>query len=71
MKISYDENICTRCLACVTESEFGGVTYEREQLIFNETRPEDWENIIAICPVGALKPMSNNSCAASNDFLLR
>ena len=50
-----DENICVRCLACVSESEFGGVTFERGKIFFDETCPEDWENIFAICPVGAIK----------------
>ena len=73
MKLSYDENICVRCLACVSESEFGGVSYERGRLHFDETRPEDWQLIIAICPVAALKLLhaSDNSCAAADDFLLR
>lgn len=53
--IIYDENICVRCLACVSESEFGGVTYERGRIFFDETCAEDWENIISICPVGAIK----------------
>lgn len=54
--IIYDEKICVRCLACVSESEFGGVTYERGRIFFDERKPEDWENIILICPVAALKP---------------
>ena len=65
MKIYYDKKICIRCLACMSESEFGGVTYEHGQLIFDETRLEDWQNIIAICPVAALKSVHNqqdNSC---------
>lgn len=53
--ITYDETICVRCLACVSESEFGGVTYERGRIFFDETCAEDWENIISICPVGAIK----------------
>ena len=53
--IIYDEKICVKCLACVTESEFGGITYERGKIFFDETCPEDWENISAICPVGAIK----------------
>ena len=53
--IIYDEKICVRCLACVSESEFGGVTYERGRIFFDESKPEDWENIISICPVAALK----------------
>ena len=60
MKIFYDENICVRCLACVSEAEFGGVTYEREKIIFDETKNEDWENIVAICPVAAIKALRNN-----------
>ena len=59
--IIYDEKICVRCLACVSESEFGGVTYERGQIFFNETCAEDWENIISICPVGAIKKDSRFS----------
>lgn len=50
----YDEKICVRCLACVSESEFEGVTYERGRIFFDESRPEDWTNIISICPVAAL-----------------
>ena len=53
--IIYDEKICVKCLACVSESEFGGVTYERGRIFFDETCAEDWENIIAICPVTAIK----------------
>ena len=55
MKILYDEKVCVRCLACVSESEFGGVTYERGRIFFDETCAEDWENIISICPVAAIK----------------
>lgn len=53
--ITYDEKICVKCLACVSESEFGGVTYERGRIFFDETCAEDWENIISICPVAAIK----------------
>ncbi|MBE8952303.1 MAG: hypothetical protein SR1Q7_04050 [Quinella sp. 1Q7] len=61
MKILYDEKICVRCLACVGESEFGGVTYERGQLHFDEARPEDWESLAAICPVAAIKISRDDS----------
>ena len=61
MKIFYDENICVRCLACVSESEFGGVTFERGRIFFDETCAEDWENIISICPVGAIKKAAEQS----------
>ena len=50
-----DNTICVRCLACVTESEFGGVTFEHGRIIVDESRPEDWQNIFATCPVGAIK----------------
>ena len=60
MKIIYDEKICVRCLACASESEFGGVTYERGRIFFDETKPEDWENIISICPVAAIKRDEKN-----------
>ena len=55
MKIFYDEKICVKCLACVSESEFGGVIYENGKIHLNETKPEDWENVISICPVAAIK----------------
>ena len=54
MTIIYDEKICVRCLACVGESECGGVTYKRGQIQIDETRTEDWANIAAICPVAAI-----------------
>ena len=63
--IIYDEQICVKCLACVSESEFGGVTYERGRIFFDETRAEDWENIIAICPVAAIKIGQELSCGSS------
>ncbi len=55
MKIIYDEAACVRCLACVSESEAGGVTYEDGRLLFDDTKPEDWANIIAICPAFAIR----------------
>jgi len=69
MKIIYDENICVRCLACVTESEFGGVTYERGRIFFDETCAEDWENIFSTCPVAAIKKVVSDKCpVASENF---
>ena len=67
-KIIYDEKICVRCLACVSESEFGGVIYERGRIFFDETCAEDWENIISICPVAAIKKQRD---VASNENNLR
>ena len=54
VKIFHDEKICVKCLACVSESEFGGVTFERGQLVFDDTQPEDWQTIAEICPVAAI-----------------
>lgn len=62
-----DENICVRCLACVSESEFGGVTYQRGRIFFDETKPEDWEIIISICPVAAIKKTPER-LISSQDF---
>ena len=67
--MTYDENICVRCLACVSESEFGGVTYQRGRIFFDETKPEDWENIISLCPVGAIKKDAEASDKQSRLFL--
>ena len=54
-KIFIDEKICVRCGACVSESEFGGVTLRDGKIFVDESEPEDWEEIFAICPTGALK----------------
>ena len=53
-KILFDEKICVRCGACVSESEFGGVTFRGGKIFVDETKPEDWITIISICPAGAL-----------------
>ena len=68
MKIIYDEKICVRCLACVSESEFGGVIYERGRIFFDETQAEDWDDIISICPVAAIKKQRD---VASNKKTLK
>ncbi len=62
--IHYDEKICVKCLACVSESEFGGVTYKRGQIFFDKTNlSEDWANIASICPVAALKYVNEDFSA--------
>ena len=66
MEIFYDEKICVRCLACVSESECGGVTCESGRILFAETRAEDWEDIAAICPVGAIS-MRNEELGIRNE----
>ena len=66
MKIFYDEKICVRCLACVSESECGGVTSAGGRILFDETRAEDWDNITAICPVGAIS-MRNEELGIRNE----
>ena len=53
-KIFIDEKICVRCGACVSESEFGGVTFRDGKILIDDTKSEDWATIISICPTGAL-----------------
>ena len=46
---------CIHCGSCVAESEFGGVTMDKERNIHLDiTKPEDWDNIMEICPTGAI-----------------
>ena len=71
MKISCDEKICVRCLACVSESEFGGITYRNGKIIFDETRAEDWATIAAICPVGAIKLITFGGVKMDNNLVIR
>ena len=52
--VKYDEKICVRCAACASESENGGVTFQRGKIIIDETKTEDWHAIAAICPVAVL-----------------
>lgn len=55
IRILFDENICVRCGACVSESEFGGVIFKDCKIFVDESKPESWEEIISICPTGAIK----------------
>ena len=61
MKIICDEKFCVRCLACVGECEFGGMKFVRGQIHVDESRPEDWESLAAICPVAAIKISRDDS----------
>ena len=54
-KIIFDENICVKCGACVNESEFGGITFKDGKIFLDESKPEDWVEIISICPTAALR----------------
>ncbi|MBQ7198417.1 MAG: (4Fe-4S)-binding protein [Selenomonadaceae bacterium] len=54
-KILFDEKICVRCGACVSESEFGGVTFKDGKIFVDNSKREDWTEIISICPTGAMK----------------
>lgn len=54
-KFFVDEKICVRCGACVSESEFGGVTFKDGKIFIDESKPESWEEIFSICPTGAVK----------------
>ena len=62
MEINYDEKLCVKCGACVTECEWGGIFLERGKIVIDENRAEDWASIAEICPAGALK-MSNKKSA--------
>lgn len=55
MKIIYDEELCVKCGACVSEAEHGGIRFDSGKIIFDESRPEDWPLIAEICPTGAIK----------------
>jgi len=54
VEIIYNEKICVKCAACASESENGGIKFERGKIIIDETKIEDWHAIAAICPVAAL-----------------
>ena len=46
---------CIHCGSCVAESEFNGVTMDSDKNInLDITKPEDWDNIMEICPTGAI-----------------
>ena len=46
---------CIHCGSCVAESEFGGVMMDDEKNIHLDiTKLEDWDNIMVICPTGAI-----------------
>ena len=53
-KIFIDENICVKCGVCVSESEFGGVNFKDGKIFIDDTKREDWAEIISVCPTGAL-----------------
>lgn len=54
VEIKYEEKICVHCAACASESEDGGIKFERGKIIIDKTKNEDWHAIAAICPVAAL-----------------
>ena len=60
-KILIDEKICVRCGACVSESEFGGVIFNGEKILVDESKPEDWAEIFSVCPTCALKILKGQS----------
>ena len=65
IQIKYNEKICVRCAACASESENGGIKFERGKIIIDDTKIEDWYSIAAICPVGALN-LSNKKTPAND-----
>jgi len=54
LKILHDEKKCVRCGICASESENGGIKFQRGKIFIDETKNEDWHAIAAICPVAAL-----------------
>lgn len=46
---------CIRCGECVKRSAAGGVFWEGEGLAADAEAPEDWQEILAACPGGALR----------------
>lgn len=54
-KILLDEKICVKCGSCVSEAEFGGLKFKDGKIIVDDTKCENWAEIISICPMGALK----------------
>lgn len=59
-KIFFDEKICVKCGACVSESEFNGVAFKDGKIFFDESKPENWEEIISICPTAAISTIDKN-----------
>ena len=46
---------CIHCGSCVTESEDRGITMDKDRNItLDITKQEDWDNIMEICPTGAI-----------------
>ena len=50
----YFEEKCIRCCSCVTESENGGMIFNGKKIVLNYDRKEEWDNIMQICPTGAI-----------------
>ena len=66
--ITYDKNRCILCGACAAESEYNGIKMINKTIIIDEESAEDWENIITICPVGAIswnKTAGDKSCQSN------
>ena len=63
MQIIFDEEKCVRCGACVSESECGGIFFSGGKICVDENRAEDWAEIAAICPTGALNVQGFSSRA--------
>ena len=67
-RITYDKNKCILCGACAAESEYNGIRIIKNKIIIDEEAAEDWENIITICPVGAInwnKTAGDKNCQSS------
>ena len=50
----YFEKKCIHCGSCVKTSKCGGVTLKGGKIILDHTKPDAWDEIIKICPTGAI-----------------
>ena len=55
MKYIYICEKCILCGSCVKESEINGIKIKDGKIVFDFSKAEDWNQIIQICPTGAIK----------------
>ncbi|MBR1419967.1 MAG: glycyl-radical enzyme activating protein [Selenomonadaceae bacterium] len=50
----YFDKKCIHCGSCVKNSKCGGMTFQDEKIVLDHTKSEDWDELIQICPTGAI-----------------
>ena len=50
----YFEKKCIHCGSCVKISKCGGVKFDDGKIILDYTKNDDWDEIIKVCPTGAI-----------------